>query len=438
MKKISYFIISCSFLIYSNLTIAKQLSSNFLVISDIHLKSHSLQSMNFTPSTKTLTNDLNLTDFKLIINSIKDNINKNLIPKPKFIILLGDIQGHIRLLNKTEKNEAMVFKELHLTFPNTPIFYVFGNNDSIKQNYGLFSTSNSPYNLAMKNGFWKNGFLSSGEFCNKNNKSLPKNISRFPCIANENIKNGYYSALINPQLKLISLNSILFSMQRATNTDKHALDELRWLHKELAQAKINNQKILLAMHIPPGLSIYNNASFWKTKNADLFLEIVSEYHEIIISILSSHTHKDEMKIIKNQNGDIISGIFSTPALSTAFGNSPGCKIFQLSKNTNGWYLHDYQTYQFLKIKSQIFMHNLYDFQKYYCKNNSNDMLFCLKKVTTEKIAKYLNVGNTKALQTKIANLNSHTKSTNKIKKLKTENYLSSEMNFPKNIEIIVK
>jgi sphingomyelin phosphodiesterase acid-like 3 len=182
--------------------------NNFLVISDLHIKYISSRKMDFAPKTQAIYNDLDFKTFKKLIKEINKNIeNKNIenknILKPEFIIILGDVQGHVRIFDDIEKNEARIFKALSRQFLHTPIFYIFGNNDSLQKNYGSFMFNNvSPYKIAMNSSGWKNGFLSTGNKCNRNKQ---------PCIINQNLTGGYYSAYIAKKLRMVALNSVVFS-----------------------------------------------------------------------------------------------------------------------------------------------------------------------------------------------------------------------------------
>jgi sphingomyelin phosphodiesterase acid-like 3 len=364
--------------------------NNFLVVTDIHLNKKSMHVMDFTPTRETIKNDLDYPSFQKLMTKISSNIKvRNNIPQPKFILILGDIQGHSRILNDVVDNEAAVFTTFKEQFPKTPIFYVFGNNDSLKSNYGPFMDKNgdSPYTIAMTKGNWKNGFLSTGLNCKK--------TKEYPCISTENRYNGYYSALIESKLRLIALNSILFSVHSNGSGKKDAINQLKWFEEQLIFAKKNQESVLIALHIPPGHNIYNNSAFWRAKDLANFLAIINTYQKNIIGILSSHTHQEEIKVIKNKSRENITGIFATAALSTAYENAPSVKTFNFSKQDKHWFLSNYTTYYFSKNNSKLELQKLYDFNSYYCNKNNGAMFKCLESLTPEKLKRYLTAGNTK-------------------------------------------
>lgn len=189
---------------------------NFLVITDIHLSSISKHVMDINPSKGKLENDLDLVSFKKLLKILNENIKKGNISQPKFILCLGDLVGHLRTTTKgVIHDEIIVFNVLKKNFPKVPIFYVFGNKDSLAIDYGPFSVINlpkkdvSPYEIAQSRASWKNGFLSSSKICQSDRKE-----TNFPCLLQIEKTQGYYSAYLAPKLRLIALNSVLFSVLR--------------------------------------------------------------------------------------------------------------------------------------------------------------------------------------------------------------------------------
>ncbi len=352
------------------------------MISDIHLDSKSTHVMEISPSSSNTDNDLDLVTFQKMIANINNNIQTGIVAKPQFIILLGDMVGHLRTSSdNVVKNESLVFNTIKNNFPSIPIFYVFGNNDSIQTDYGPFIDPNqsSPYEIAKNNANWKNGFLSNGVKCNINKKI-------FPCILTENTTDGFYSAYLKPRLRLISLNSVLFSPKRTLVSEKDALQELDWLSKELNLAENNHESVLIAMHIPPGMNVYNNSNFWLPTEQNLFLNLMKSHHKIIIGILASHTHAEEFKMIRDKFHRNIATVYFTAALSTSHGNEPSIKTFYFAKKNQRWILSNYETFHFTGNQENITLSKLYDYKSYYCKIN------CFENMA-DKMKHYFSAGN---------------------------------------------
>lgn len=367
--------------------------NNFLVISDIHLDVLSTHLMDLSPATVTILNDLDVTTFNSLMSEIKQGIENGTVSKPKFIIILGDLVAHhLFSAEAVINNESYIFNYLKKNFPTTPLLYTFGNNDSLSADYGLFSATDradaikSPYDVAMKNASWGDGFLSTGTMC----QQTP---SVYPCIMTEDSTNGYYSTYIAPKLELISINSVMFSPRRA-QADEHAAEaQLQWLRAELQKAQNNNDKVILTMHIPPGLNVYDNSPFWLQKESSDFLSIVNTFHNTIIGLLGSHTHKDELKIINNSEGTKIAGVYLIAGLSTFHGNAPSAKTFFYSDDSGAWRLTNYETFYFSKQNASPVLNKLYDYNSYYCTGQEKGLYECLGNVTVEKLNKYFSAGN---------------------------------------------
>jgi sphingomyelin phosphodiesterase acid-like 3 len=348
---------------------------NFLVLSDIHINATTKIRMTINPDKPSQKspriNNLDIETFKEMLKNIQFGIQNGLIQNPSFILVTGDLAGHNRDNDSdVYKNQAVAFKFLHEFFPNKPILYIFGNNDSLEKPYGAFYIKNaplgahSPFEIAKNNG-WKDGFLSTGNHCKWPNPS-------YPCLSSEEITSGYYSAYIQSKLKLIALNSIMLSDLKATSDDPSD-NQLKWLNNELESARKNNEKILLVSHIPFGNDILDNTAFWRQKYQEALYKLLNAYNVDIIGILSGHTHMEELKIIKNstENDTDIQAVKSTdiiiiaPGLSTSDGNAPGWKTFDLQKDNDGWHIANYKTFAFVPSdNNKLSIKKLYSFNRH--------------------------------------------------------------------------
>ncbi len=359
-------------------------------MSDIHLDQTTTHVMDISPLKADRRNDLDYLTYERLISEVDYNIKSGIVAQPKFILILGDIVGHTRYSSETTlENETTVFKVLKDTFPNTPILYTFGNNDSLKINYGPFIDSGrseykSPYDVAKKAAGWSNGFLSTGILCAEQ--------SNYPCMISEDTTNGYYAAYLESHFRLISLNSVLFSVHRKT-TEQEANNQLKWLESQLELAKTNQESVLIAMHVPPGNNILDHSGFWSTKDQVVFLKLMKTYQHIITGLLASHTHTEELKIIQDNTQNNIAGIYLAPGLSTSHGNEPSVKTFYFSRENEQWQLSNYEVFHFSLDKANLVFNKLYDYLSYYCINQENKLSQCLSHVTAEKMDKYLAAGN---------------------------------------------
>ncbi len=362
----------------------------FLVITDIHLNTDK-STMQIMPNGYKPSNDLDLKTYQHLIGETSKAIKDKEITKPQFILLLGDLVGHevagqkVNRIEFVKQNQLSVFRTLKQSFPNTPIISVFGNNDAYDQNYGNYSYNDpktdqtySIYRAMQKVGF-ADGFLSSGNVCS--------NQHIYPCLIKdrENAKEGYAVIKLQQKLDLVILNSVMFSNERPlTEVSQSAImSQLIFLKNTLEQAQSNDDKVMIAMHIPVGKNIYDGSYFWHEKITQLFLDTIRPYASLVIGILNGHTHMEEFKKVKLD--DHVIGEYTTAGLSTSHGNLPSIKLFSLQKDKQ-WQLHDYQAYRFTENdKNQnISLSKLYSFDQRYCQSNAitGD---CLSNITFKQI-----------------------------------------------------
>jgi predicted phosphodiesterase len=392
-KMFLIFIIVLNFLTVAHAISIKKEHNNILVISDIHLNKFSTHTMEISPAGFNKDNDLDLKTYTKLINSLGDSIlADNDVAKPSAILVLGDIVGHNQTPEQVQANEKEVFtqvNQLSKRIGNVPLLYVFGNNDSLIANYGPFQTKDtqqSVYQVAQSTG-WVDGFLSTGTQCGKKTK--------FPCILTEDKINGYYAVFVQPKLRMIALNSVMFSPRRTQGVaEEDAIKQLKWFEAQIKEAATHQDSVLIAMHIPAGHNVFDHSVFWEESDEIKFLQIINDYQKNIIGIVTSHTHMEEMKVIKDSAKKNIAPILFVPGLSTSHGNMPAAKTFYYAKGKlKNWVLTNTDTLQFSEHDGQIVLNKLYDYREFYCTGKSKDIINCLNNFNVEKMKKYFSVGN---------------------------------------------
>jgi sphingomyelin phosphodiesterase acid-like 3 len=118
--------------------------------------------------------------------------------------------------------------------------------------------------------------------------------------------------------------------------------EIRWLAWQLYRAKISGNKVILVMHIPPGIDSYKSAhagagkpatEFWQTRYFAQFLELMQSYGNIVQIALAGHTHMDDFRVLGPAGGASPVAFRITPAISPIFGNNPAFSVLQYNLNT---------------------------------------------------------------------------------------------------------
>jgi sphingomyelin phosphodiesterase acid-like 3 len=425
---------------------------NFLVIPDIHLNSATTHRMEISPAQPSYDNDIDLTTLQTLLDKIRDGINGGSIPVPDFIISLGDFPRHRRQsvdeVISDEQESFSLLKNFAAQFtPEIPIFFVFGNHDSLPAVWGQFYSTesysgfHSPYEIAQGEG-WVNGFLSTGVKCGVTSTATTtiaaathKAKASTPCIINENKTYGYYSAYLQDKLRMIALNTVLFTPQRIGTTEADAVAQLNWLQTELQSAASNQESVLLVSHVPFGDDLGSTNNFWVASDQTTFLRLLQTYQKNIIGILAGHTHREESKIVQdgaanNKNiallmiaAELASISANAPSFRTIYysatakkGGEIGGEVKSSGENRDGgnWELTDYATYNFIDGKArgvrysysltEPLLQKLYEYSNYYCGGNAGDyvggvhvhaknILECAQNITAQKMETYYTAGN---------------------------------------------
>lgn len=231
-------------------------------------------------------------------------------------------------------------------FPDAPVLFTLGNNDSYAGDYDLVAGGNFlAETAALFEKQWLDGWVQSSDF-SQNYKA-----------------GGYYTASVNKKsIRLLSLNSVFFSTHRpAPAAGDAAYVQLDWFEKQLAAAKNNGQSVYVVTHVPPGTNIYSTVAnhmdaqgkitdvdgMWHDDYQARFLEIMNAYPDLSITFFSGHTHMDEFRLIYNDaRTNTPATVLVQPAISPVFGNNPAYKVFSI--NLKNWELLDY-TAQVLSI-----------------------------------------------------------------------------------------
>lgn len=302
--------------------------------------------------------------------------------KVDFILNLGDLPSHMNFFtSKKREYEAVLFHELYeADWSAKPMFYIPGNNDSLGGNYQPFTVEGeSPLAYAKD---WDGACV--------NCKRLLIDLSYMR-------QKGYYSSYVMPNNKeviLIALNTAPFTKvpifaSSYPHQEEDAEIELSWL--ELQLKNHSAKQLLIAMHVPPG-SNYKGKPMWNKKSLDRFIALLDRYSQAYgeITLLSGHTHMDELRKLALANGRVIYD-YSTPAVSRIHHNNPGMKIISLNdkmavSNYTTYYTSDATTwknqhYQAIGGANAVFPN---------C--HGDNLAVCLNGLTTQQVCNNLEGG----------------------------------------------
>jgi len=241
------------------------------------------------------------------------------------------------------------------------------------------------YDVARSSG-WSDGFLSAGTICQNTAKT-------YPCLITEDQTLGHYSAYIQPSLRLIGINSIVFSERRQHLTAVDAQHELTWVAEQLYDAQKKRESVLLATHIPLGLRFSNNGLQWTVNAQASFLQLLKRYKNNIIGMLVAHTHTEEFKVIRSASQHNVAGMITSPALCTYSANAPAVKTYYYREHNATWELSNTITFYISQVANNLLLKKLFDYNSYYCTNSSQNINDCLSHVTLSKVNYYYSAGN---------------------------------------------
>ncbi|CAF0818783.1 unnamed protein product [Brachionus calyciflorus] len=254
------------------------------------------------------------------IENLFDHLENN--EKFDFIFWTGDIVPHSFWINSQITTQQTLNKLINLFrkfFPNKKIYSVIGNHDSNPQNQ-----------------------FSNGDLNNWLYKQLSEEWTQIgvPKSQIENIKKGaYYTSLLYPGLRLISINNNLcypWNFQIYINTDS-LKDQFKWLIETLQKSEDNEEKVFIIGHVNPQGCI--------EPFSDIYYKIINRYNNLIKGQFFGHKHFDsfemfyDLKDLKKPT----SIAYITGSVSTYSNQNPSYRIFTIDQEES-FKILDYDTY----------------------------------------------------------------------------------------------
>jgi len=259
----------------------------------------------------------------------------------KFYTLYGS-QDEAAMRAFTYKTVAFFVGQVRAHLSGIPVLFTLGNNDSYEGDYKI--APDGAFLSDTADLFYSTFLLEEAD-----HNSYYETYSA----------GGYYSMFnaqsLDSNLVVISLNSILFSVNASSGMEDAAALQLTWLEQMLASASSTGKRVWILMHIPPGADIYSTvnqymdssghisgaAMMWKVDYQDSFLNIVQDYSDVIDMIFSGHTHMDEYRLANEEGSDSHEAVIVTPSISPLFGNDSAFKVMTVS--SENWKPLDYRS-----------------------------------------------------------------------------------------------
>jgi len=217
------------------------------------------------------------------------------------------------------KTVVFVINALQKTF-GVPVYVALGNNDSSTGDYDVDPKSGFLLTLGHSIGVLAKDPQAEADFCTGGYYELPH-----PDLANE---------------KIIVLNTVLWSRLYGIIGSKvvePGLSEMDWFAERLNQAETRGHKVILVMHIPPGLDSYGCSrqkngrgpiEFWEDAFLTKFCDLIREYGGIIQIALAGHTHTDDLRVLGAKGSSSPVFLRITPSISPIYLNNPGFSVLK--------------------------------------------------------------------------------------------------------------
>ncbi|RXN10105.1 acid sphingomyelinase-like phosphodiesterase 3a [Labeo rohita] len=236
--------------------------------------------------------------------------------QPEFIIWTGDSPPHVP---KEELSTDVVINVIaNMThtirqfFPQLPVYPALGNHDYWPQDQ-LPTSANAIYDAVAK--LWS-------PWLN------PEAVATLQ-------KGGFYSLVIKPGLRLVSLNTNLYySPNQVTVNMTDPAGQFQWLQETLELSRQKMEKVYAIAHVPIGYLPYaiNTTAVRESYNEQL-VKIFRNYSDVVQGQFYGHTHRDSIMVLLDQQGKPVNSIFVTPAVTPIksllepFSNNPGVRAY---------------------------------------------------------------------------------------------------------------
>lgn len=281
------------------------------------------------------------TNSRLVHASLRD-MRRN-IPNPDFVLFTGDFLAHhfkenyaaltgdgsqAGLRSFIDRTLAYLVARVLDNYPETPVFFCLGNNDSYAGDYLI--TRNSPFLAASARIF----------------APLLKSEANQAALAATYPQGGQYEiALPGTNARLLALNAVFFSPHAPDSSTNPAREQLDWLESRLGAAARDQVRVWILLHTPPGVDAFATLRASPDPAAvptvvplireDLLArlrDILVHHHTQVAAIFAGHIHRDDFRLVRTDQG-AAAVTYVVPAISPVYANNPAYKILSYDPAT---------------------------------------------------------------------------------------------------------
>ncbi|KAM4522352.1 cyclic GMP-AMP phosphodiesterase SMPDL3A [Odontesthes bonariensis] len=233
-----------------------------------------------------------------------------------FIIWTGDSPPHVPPDQLSTEMVIQVISNMTQTirqhFPNLTVFPALGNHDYWPQDQ-MPNSTNAIYKAAAE--LWK------------------------PWLQTEALltlsQGGYYSQLVKPGLRLVSLNTILYyGPDKVTSNMTDPAGQFEWLENTLEKAAGSLERVYIIAHVPVGyLPFGRNTTAIRERHNERLVAIFRKYSRVVAGHFYGHTHRDSIMVLLDQQGEPVNSLFVSPAVTPIksilepYSNNPAFRMY---------------------------------------------------------------------------------------------------------------
>lgn len=210
-------------------------------------------------------------------------------------------------------------------------------------------------------------------------------------------RGGYFARNISDNLTVISLNTVMYSINHQPAWQTSPLSPLRlddpmgqfaWMKEELHLASKTGRAVYMVGHIPPSIGSFRHSQFWHDHYLDQYFEILQEAErdfefwnnqnnrqQLVVAHLFGHLHSEEFRLLtptpmrNSTSADQASGSSSdndsavgntklplliASSITPVYGANPSYRLVEYHEGTAA--ILDYQTF-YLDLKRSYSIDN---------------------------------------------------------------------------------
>ena len=283
-----------------------------------------------------------------LLHSMMDYINRS-ITRPDLVLYTGDDPAHA-IWDQSRGNQLAAINYtstmLHRYFPDVPVFQTLGNHEGRDchtehsgtcRHYTIWLAVRCISSIRVPCLLLCAAFPSDQYGGPETDKWL---YSQLPALWGRDLSDdakrtvgygGYYQTLVRPGLRVISINSNLYSASNLYVDPANPIDlsyQLNWLEDVLQQLRQRHEKAVIIGHQSP--------SSWLPIFSTRFNRLLTEYRSFVVNCFWGHTHHSEVQLYTNEDRQPVAhtvgyiGGSVTPYTDT----NPGFQMYTYSRSLN--------------------------------------------------------------------------------------------------------